>query len=45
MIYEEISTNVNDNQVILNVYPMMKAENKKVDKPATNASKSRGKEC
>ncbi len=45
MIYEEISTNANGNQIILNVYPMMKGEKKKVDKPTTNARKSRKKKC
>jgi hypothetical protein len=45
VIYEEISTNVNGNWVILDIYPMMKGEKKKVNKPTTNASKSREKEC
>jgi len=38
VIYKEISTNANGNRVILNIYPMMKGEKKKVDKPTTNAS-------
>ncbi len=45
MIYEENSSDVNDNQVILNVYPMMKEEKKKMEKPTKNASKSKEKEC
>ncbi len=45
MIYEENSTNVDYNQVILNIYPMMKREKKKVEKPIANTSKSREKEC
>jgi hypothetical protein len=45
VIFKEISTNANGNRVILNIYPMMKGEKKKVDKPTTNASKSREKEC
>jgi hypothetical protein len=44
MIYEESSTNVDGNQDILNVYPMMKREKKKVEKPIANTSKSR-EEC
>jgi hypothetical protein len=45
VICEEISTNANSNRVILDIYPTMKGEKKKVDKPITNASKSREKEC
>jgi hypothetical protein len=44
MICEESSTNVDGNRVILNVYPMMKREKKKVEKPISNTSKSR-EEC
>jgi hypothetical protein len=35
----ENSTNANGNRVILNVYPMMKGEKKKMEKPIANASK------
>jgi hypothetical protein len=42
---EESFTNVDGNKVILNVYPMTNGENKKVEKPSTNANKSRKKEC
>jgi hypothetical protein len=45
MICEENSTDANDNQVILNVYPMMKGEKKKMEKLTKNASKSKEKEC
>jgi hypothetical protein len=45
MICEENSGDVNDNQVILNVYPMMKEEKKKMEKLTKNASKSKEKEC
>jgi hypothetical protein len=41
IICEESSTNVNVNKVILDVYPMMKDEKKKVEKPSTNANKAR----
>jgi hemerythrin superfamily protein len=44
MIYEESSMNDDSNKVILNVYPMMKGDKKKVEKLATNANKSR-EEC
>jgi hypothetical protein len=40
MIYEENSMNNDSNKVMLNVYPMMKGEKKKVEKPAANANKS-----
>jgi hypothetical protein len=43
VIYEENSTNVDGNKGILNIYPMMKGENKKVEKKSTN--KARDKEC
>jgi hypothetical protein len=45
MICEENSINANDNWVILNVYPIMKGEKRKMEKPTTNASKSKEKEC
>ncbi len=45
MICEENSINVDGNWVILNVYPMMKREKKKVENPIANTSKSREKEC
>jgi hypothetical protein len=45
MICEESSTNVNDNQVMLDVYPIMKGEKKEMEKPRANASKSKEKEC
>jgi hypothetical protein len=45
MICEENSTNANGNMVILNVYPMMKGEKRKMEKPIANASKSKEKEC
>jgi hypothetical protein len=44
IICEESSMNVNDNLVILNVYPMMKGEKKKVKKPLATIRKSR-EEC
>jgi hypothetical protein len=44
IICEESSMNVNNNFVILNVYPMMKGEKKKVKKPSTTTRKSR-EEC
>jgi hypothetical protein len=39
IICEENSTNVNNNRVILNVYPMMNGEKKKVEKFLANANK------
>ncbi len=45
IIYEENSTDADGNMVILDVYPMMKGEKKKVEKPLTNASKLGEKEC
>jgi hypothetical protein len=41
IICEESSTNVNSNRVILDVYPMMRGEKKKVEKLLANANKSR----
>ncbi len=31
--------------IMLDVYPMMKGEKKKMEKPKANASKSKAKEC
>lgn len=45
IIYEENSTNADNNKVILDIYPMMKGENKKVEKNSANANKARDKEC
>jgi hypothetical protein len=44
IVCEESSTNANNNRVILDVYPIMKGEKKKVEKPMANVSKSR-EEC
>jgi hypothetical protein len=44
IICEESSTNVDNNKVILDVYPMMKGEKKKVEKLVANPNKSR-EEC
>ncbi len=44
IICEESSMNANGNWVILDVYPMMKGEKKKVNKPSAITSKSREKE-
>jgi hypothetical protein len=44
VICEKSFTNVDGNRVILDVYPIMKGEKKKVEKPLANASKSR-EEC
>jgi hypothetical protein len=41
VICEENSTNVDDNRVILNIYPMMKGEKKKVEKNSANANIAR----
>ncbi len=40
VICEESSTHAYGNRVILDVYPMMKGEKRKVEKLPTNASKS-----
>jgi hypothetical protein len=45
IIYGESFTNVDGNRVILDVYPIMRGEKKKVEKPLANASKSKEKEC
>jgi len=45
IIYEESFIDVDNKKVILDVYSMMKGEKKKVEKPPTNASKLRKKEC
>jgi hypothetical protein len=45
IIWEESSTNADGNRVILDIYPMMKGEKKKVEKPLVIANKSREKEC
>ncbi len=45
IIYEENSTDADGNMVILDVYPMMKGEKKKVEKPLANANKLGEKEC
>jgi hypothetical protein len=45
IICEESSIDVDGNRVILNVYPMMTGEKKKVEKFPTNASKLGEKEC
>ncbi len=46
VICEENFTDVDDNRVILlNIYPMMNGENKRVKKLLTNASKLGEKEC
>jgi hypothetical protein len=45
VICKENFTNDDGNRVILDVYLIMKRENKKVDKPSVNVSKSREKEC
>jgi len=39
VIYEENFIDANGNKVILKIYPIMKGEKKKVEKPLTNASK------
>jgi len=44
VIYEENFIDANGNKVILKIYPIMKGEKKKVEKPLTNASKWR-EEC
>ncbi len=45
MICEESSNNTDGNWAIININPMMKRENKKVEKPIANESKLGGKEC
>jgi len=40
IICEESSTNVNNNRVILDVYPMMRGEKKKVEKLLATANKT-----
>jgi hypothetical protein len=45
VICEENFTDVDDNMVILNIYPMMNGENKRVKKLPTSASKLGEKEC
>jgi hypothetical protein len=45
IICEESSMNANGNWVILDVYPMMKGEKKKVKKPSTTTRKLGEKEC
>jgi hypothetical protein len=45
IICEESFIDVDDNMVILNVYPMMKGEKKKVEKQQANTNKTREKEC
>ncbi len=45
VICEESSTYANDNKVILDTYPMMKGEKKKVEKPPTIAKNLGKKEC
>jgi hypothetical protein len=44
IICEESSIDVDGNSVILDIYPMMKGEKKKVEKPLINANKSKEKE-
>jgi len=45
IICEESFIDADNNKVILNIYPMMKGEKKKVEKLPTNIRKSREKEC
>jgi hypothetical protein len=44
IICEESFIDVDGNMVILNVYPMMKGEKKKVEKQQANTNKTREKE-
>jgi hypothetical protein len=43
IIYEESSIDADNNSVILDIYPMMKGEKKKVEKPLANAQQIKGK--
>jgi hypothetical protein len=45
VIYEENPTNADHNMVILDIYPIMKGDNKKVEENSANANKVRDKEC
>jgi hypothetical protein len=45
VICEESSTYANGDLVILDVYPMMKGEKKKIENLPTNANKPREKKC
>jgi hypothetical protein len=45
IIYEENPINANNNMVILDIYPIMKGDNKKVEENSANANKTKDKQC